>query len=76
MTLTRIAEDYDEPGLLDVIVGGEVLSSPKLSHPACQPLRAAIDRKILDRRPLTQQRFMDVPQLAGLRQAALEKAKK
>ena len=78
LTLTKIAEDYDAPGLLDVIFGKEVLLSPKLSdtNPKCQALRAAIDRKILDGRPLTKQRFMDVPQLAGLRQAALEKAKK
>jgi hypothetical protein len=64
-----IAEEYDRPLGMFGIVGGEEIASPKLSDAACQPLRAAIDKKLLDGLPLTQ-RFDDTP-LAVLRDAVL-----
>jgi hypothetical protein len=74
LSLAKIAEDYDAPLVMDVIVGGKVIRSPRLSDPACQALRAAIDKKILDGRPLTKPFEDKDAKLVGLRDAAKKKA--
>jgi hypothetical protein len=72
----QTVDEYDAPLEAFGKVGGKEIKSPRLTDPECLALRAAIDSKILAGRPLTKQRFMDVPQLAALRKAALEKATK
>lgn len=68
--MAEIVEAYDAP--LDKkdygTVGGVAIKSPTLSDEELRPLRDAIDKKILDGRPLTKKLLNDTP-LARVRDA-------
>jgi hypothetical protein len=62
-----IVAKYDAPLRKHGTVGGEDIATPPMLS---AELRAAIDAKILDGRPLTTNRFSDIPLLVGLHDAA------
>jgi hypothetical protein len=68
--LARIVRDYDAPLSKEQYgrIGGVAIKSPSLSDDELRPLRDAIDKKILDGRPLTKKQLNETP-LAGLRDA-------
>jgi hypothetical protein len=68
--LANIVRDYDAPLSKDQYgrIAGVPIKSPSLSDDKLRPLRDAIDKKILDGRPLTKKRLNETP-LAGLHDA-------
>lgn len=70
-SLQKIVDAYELPRSAYGTISGKPIKEPELSD----HLRAEIDLRILDWRPLTERHLMDTP-LAELHAAVLEKAKK